>query len=351
MTRGNRFNARGVEDVARRRAQAVEGTPYHATPGEQRWGAVAARPAPEIRFNTTADWTNGTTAINTAQYFTEQMLNQFTIPANIWNEPTRARTPPVREVNLNDLRITPTPPRDPVQERRNEARRQFRERDLTEEGRAENEAIRKRNRDWRAGDRSKNKAKGLAKVLHAAMAMNRDYTGKVFCYKVAGDTGVWSVSNISVAEIDTQTCKIKRLRMPPLGLLPVPYNNLFNKTRFLWRQLGLKAVRYKDTTIVHTGIMGSVLSPGEDWVINPAYVKSFTEHPPKEMTQELLFKDYNEQYATDPGQPRTRPVTWTDYQGRFLYELRNLSDGSFFNLNNPPRDPDGSPEEDNSDSQ
>lgn len=194
--------------------------------------------------------------------------------------------------------------------------------------------------NYTIGVKSQKKAERTRAILLAAMAMGNKYDGKLYHYSIVNGIGTWYVGTIPVAEVDAAEVRLVKIMLPKatgnetLDLL------VWNKTRFLWRLLKLKAVRYKDKTVVSTEVTGEVMMPGEVWYIAREYFPSYvadsdTQNSTKQ--GELFETDGQSKHlgkSTLTG--RTKPVNWVNVNGTgFIWNEIKLADGQIIRLNEP----------------
>lgn len=156
------------------------------------------------------------------------------------------------------------------------------------------------------------KAEKRAKLYIIAMALGSKYKGKTYSYTplTEAKVGVWLLEGVAVATICLDEIRLKSIFLPE-------DIKLHNKTRFLWRMLGLQAIRDKATTVVHTGRMGKILKSGEQWELHPSYLSAYIAEPIPRLKQEHLFNDPQSIFGSTTR--RTKPVKWQNIHGTEIY--------------------------------
>jgi hypothetical protein len=130
--------------------------------------------------------------------------------------------------------------------------------------------------NYRKGAASQNKSKEFKELFHRTMVWSKEYTGKVFSYKVYDGIGlgIWFAYNVPIVEVNLLDMRISKVMIPDKEMIEV-HPTILNRTRMLLRHLGIKALRYKNTTLVHTGVSGRSMKPGEHWDVHRSLVKSY----------------------------------------------------------------------------
>lgn len=147
------------------------------------------------------------------------------------------------------------------------------------------------------------KAKNFSRIYNLAITDEKDYAGSTYSYKVFKQLGygLWSAFGVPIAWIDLGTKTLSKVLLPtgtenlimPVQTIPNvqvyrPLTNITNYARFLWRALGLNAVRYRDKTrITSLDKSNSVLiGSGESFLVPRAY--SPERRRPKEVVEMIL---------------------------------------------------------------
>jgi hypothetical protein len=187
--------------------------------------------------------------------------------------------------------------------------------------------------NFKIGEKSRKKAEATRQRYVTAMVLNLPYSGKLFNYHPQSDKriGTWYVGLIPVAEISLDSYRVSRIMLPSVSSTATN-EAVLNRTRFLWRQLGIKAVRHKDRTVVHTGIAGNVLKPGEEWMISSEYIQPFIAEAKRTAEQQEMFiLEKSLGY-------KTKPVNWVNINDKtFDWGFYPSGPGGeSFELNQPP---------------
>jgi hypothetical protein len=203
-------------------------------------------------------------------------------------------------------------------------------------GRQTNQSHLNRQR-YQIGVRSRAKAEKFKERYLSAMVMGVPYSGQTFKYVINKDQGLgkWFIDDRAcVAEICLETVRLVRITLPDFKITdPLPRNLLDKLVRFLWRQLGLKAIRYKNKTIVHTGRTGNVMKAGDTWEIKEAYFDSYIGSSKPEHSQIDLFDKLVTPSKYDF---KTKAVIWENLNGKvFTWGTITTSPGVFYDLNRP----------------
>lgn len=275
------------------------------------------------------------TTVEPVRNFQDEWMTDLIRQSPIIDEGFTLRNPDLLRRREQEVRVEPIRPR-PVPQRAAPLQAQYARPTHAEavrefEGRPTRSQL---GLNFQIGQKSKLKADGFKERFKAAMIAGLPYTGRTLTYRLdpIRERGTWSINDTPVAEVDTQQIRLCRIMLPDSDA------TMQNRARFLWRQLGVSAVRYKDTTVIEVGGMVKSMKPGESCTIPFESLAPYVVDMKQQLKQ--LELDLNGGIAPQH-LPGTKPVGWERPDGRpFLWGNYSYTiDGRAHNfpLNNPPR--------------
>lgn len=196
--------------------------------------------------------------------------------------------------------------------------------------------------NYKVGLKSRSKARLLTEKYEKIIALGRDYKGKTFSYEIFDNlgVGVWKLAGTPIVEIRLSDLKISKVMFP--SVIEGEFNDkIQNLTRYLLRVLGIKAVKYKDKSLLHTGIVGHVMKSGDTWIVNQAYVQSFVELN-VDMQEQLEFQNFPHPTSLTAYPNRLHGWEYKDIRGKKMTHADQTDNHGYkrsINLNNIIRIP------------
>lgn len=152
-----------------------------------------------------------------------------------------------------------------------------------------------------------------ANIFKTCMIMGNSYEGRVYKFVVdSAGIGTWFVGSYPVMIVDIHRSIIKSIMIPIPSIADNPNPGIVNLTRFLFRMLGLGAVRYKDHSLISTSNTSKKLAVGESWTFLKNEIGYYrnTAAQRQENFDDLRqrFRDIDSSTLPDIRGPRVRTV-------------------------------------------
>lgn len=170
-----------------------------------------------------------------------------------------------------------------------------------------------RRNNWKVMKLSVQKRTRSASIFKTCMITGTPYGGRVYRFEIgSAGIGTWFVGPYPVMIVDMRSRMIRQIMIPIPSIVDNPKPGIINLTRFLFRMLGLGAVRDKDHSLISTSSTSKKLAPGERWAFSRNEIGNYryTDAQLQENSEDLRqrLRDLDPNMLPDIRGPRVRSM-------------------------------------------